>query len=181
MTIAQAASLLRRGMPVAAATDTVYGLCILPGDGFARRRLYAMKRRPPAMPMAALFADMEEARRYVRFTAAAKEALRAYPPGAVTVIVPLRAARYNRFFYVSGGALGVRFPASAPCRALIRACGGVIQATSANISGEPPARTAEEITRMFNIPVYGCGGTRPAGKPSAVIDCTEAEPRVIRA
>ena len=132
--------------------------------------------------MAALFADKREAGRYVRFTRAAEAALGVYSPGNVTVIVPLRATRFNRFFHVNRGTLGIRFPASESCRSLIRACGGVIQATSANISGESPAQTPEEIKALFNgIAVYGAEYAQPAGTPSAVIDCTGEEQRVIRA
>jgi len=34
-------------------------------------------------------------------------------------------------------------------RSLVRACGGALTATSANVSGQPPARTAKEVENYF--------------------------------
>ncbi|HEY6232239.1 MAG TPA: Sua5/YciO/YrdC/YwlC family protein, partial [Pyrinomonadaceae bacterium] len=55
---------------------------------------------------------------------------------------------------------------------LVRACGGALTATSANVSGEPPARTAREVAQYFpnEIDLIVDGGEVSASQPSTVLD-----------
>jgi tRNA A37 threonylcarbamoyladenosine synthetase subunit TsaC/SUA5/YrdC len=62
------------------------------------------------------------------------------------------------------------------CRAV-----GPIATTSANRHGEPPATTAEELAAALGswVEVVLDGGAC-VGDPSTVVDCTGAEPRLLR-
>jgi L-threonylcarbamoyladenylate synthase len=64
----------------------------------------------------------------------------------------------------------------------VRACGGALTATSANLAGEPPARTAEEVRRAFpdGLALIVDGGATQTEEPSTVLDVTRDEPRLIR-
>jgi L-threonylcarbamoyladenylate synthase len=78
--------------------------------------------------------------------------------------------------------LGVRLPDDDDVRSLVRACGGALTATSANVSGQPPARTAKEVENYFptGIDLIIDGGEATAIEPSTVLDLIGPEPRLIR-
>jgi hypothetical protein len=58
---------------------------------------------------------------------------------------------------------------------------GPITSTSANRTGEPPARTAEEVERLgLDIDAVLDGGRTPGGKPSTLIDLTAWPPACLR-
>jgi L-threonylcarbamoyladenylate synthase len=67
-------------------------------------------------------------------------------------------------------------------RALVRACGGALTATSANISGEPPAHTAKEVENYFprGIDLIIDGGEVTATDPSTILDVSGSKPRLLR-
>jgi L-threonylcarbamoyladenylate synthase len=78
--------------------------------------------------------------------------------------------------------LGVRLPDDEKVRSLVRACGGALTATSANVSGSPPARTAKEVENYFpeGIDLIIDGGEVTATQPSTVLDLSGSEARLIR-
>lgn len=172
---------MKNGRPIALQTDTVYGIAIIPGDNNARRRLYRMKRRPAHKRIAALCADISYASRIVNITPVASEILAAYAPGSVTVICRLRQRHSAAIFGSTDGTLGIRFPNHEGCQNIIRRCGGIIQASSANISGLPPALTDEDIRRYFpHVLIWSDPMHILSGTPSTVIDCTGHRERIIR-
>jgi L-threonylcarbamoyladenylate synthase len=67
-------------------------------------------------------------------------------------------------------------------RALVRACGGALTATSANPSGALPARAAQDVENYFptGIDLIVDGGDVTATKPSTVVDLSRQVPLVIR-
>jgi L-threonylcarbamoyladenylate synthase len=85
---------------------------------------------------------------------------------------------------VSGGtgSVGVRIPSHAVARALCRACGTPLTATSANISGTPPSADPDEIARTLGdrIDLLVDAGTTPGGPPSTIVDATGASARLVR-
>jgi L-threonylcarbamoyladenylate synthase len=79
------------------------------------------------------------------------------------------------------GTIGVRLPDNEEVRALVRACGGALTATSANLSGSPPARTAKETETYFpsGLGLIIDSGEVRATQPSTVLDLS-GKPRLIR-
>jgi tRNA A37 threonylcarbamoyladenosine synthetase subunit TsaC/SUA5/YrdC len=67
-------------------------------------------------------------------------------------------------------------------REFVRICGGALTATSANLSGEPPARTAHEVSRSFpeGLDLIVDGGTARGERPSTVLDLSGRLPRLLR-
>jgi L-threonylcarbamoyladenylate synthase len=80
------------------------------------------------------------------------------------------------------GTIGVRLPADEHARAIVRASGGALTATSANPSGLPPARNAEEAARYFpdGLALIIDGGPSLTELPSTVLDVTGDSPRLLR-
>jgi tRNA threonylcarbamoyl adenosine modification protein (Sua5/YciO/YrdC/YwlC family) len=78
--------------------------------------------------------------------------------------------------------VAVRLPDHDVTRALIRAAGGAAAATSANLSGQPPARSGEAALAALGDRVAAVldDGPAPGGVASTVVDCTVAPPRVLR-
>ena len=181
-TLAMALSFLRGGHVIAVPTDTVYGVA---ADGLnpdAVERLFAVKERPPERAIPLLLAEIEDVWHVIRsFPPGAHRLAQALWPGPLTLVLP---AREGLPKVLLGGkdTVGVRIPDHAWLRALIRQLSRPLAATSANISGRPPARTPEEVVTQLagRIPLVVDGGPAPEGVPSTVVDCTGPEPVILR-
>ena len=178
--IVAAADLLRRGLPVVLPTDTVYGVGVLPFDAAAVDRLYAVKGRPAEKGIPILLGDVADVAHVAGIIPPAAAALMAhFWPGPLTLIVPRRPELPANLS--PDDTIAVRVPDHAVTRALIRAAGGAVAATSANVSGQPPARAADEALLALGGRVAAVldDGPSPGGVASTVVDCT-VDPPVIR-
>jgi L-threonylcarbamoyladenylate synthase len=179
--IATAVAWLRRGLPVAFPTDTVYGVGVLPFDAAAIDRLYEAKGRPAEKGIPVLLADAGDVSRVAGDVGPAAQALMArYWPGPLTLVVPRRPELPDNLS--PDHTVAVRVPDHAAARALIRAAGGAVAASSANVSGQPPARTAGEALAALSgrVAVVLDDGSSPGGQASTVVDCTVEPPVVLR-
>ncbi len=180
--IAFAVSLLRSGHVIAVPTDTVYGVA---SDGLnpdAIRRLYEVKERPADKPIPLLLADIDDVWHVIRsFPAGAHRLAQAFWPGPLTLILPAR-PELPGVLLAGGDTVGVRIPAHNDLRKLIRRLGRPLAATSANLSGHPPALTAQDVLEQLGgrIPLILDGGRTPGGRPSTVVDCTGDDPVILR-
>lgn len=123
-------------------TDTVYGLGADPFNEKAIERLFAAKGRS-AKPVPVLCSSFQKAADLVELSMRGVELARDRWPGAFTIVAPLK-KRIPSILTQGTGNLGVRVPAHQGCLKLISACGGWLTGTSANLSGQPSARTAQE-------------------------------------
>ena len=89
--IAEAVALLCAGGIVAAPTETVYGLAARAADGVAVAKIYAAKGRPGFNPLIVHVADAAQAATLVEIDAVAAQLMAAFWPGALTLVLPLRA------------------------------------------------------------------------------------------
>jgi L-threonylcarbamoyladenylate synthase len=186
---AEAVAALENGAVVAIPTDTVYGIGVALGTPGGIERLFAAKGRPPDKAIALLVADAEQAAAIGELTPAACALAAAFWPGGLTLVVPRRTDRPLPPALTGGelapGAIptiGLRVPAHDGPRALARAL-GPLPTTSANRSGEPEARDADEIERLLGdaIDLVLDGGPAGGGPASTVVDVTAPEPRILRA
>jgi L-threonylcarbamoyladenylate synthase len=158
----EAGRLLREGAIVAFPTETVYGLGARADDPQAVQALYELKQRPPEKKMTVLIADPEDAARYaVPLSPVAAALARAFWPGPLTLVVPDG----------KGGEVGLRCPDCEPTRAMLRAAGVPVVAPSANLSGRPPATSAEEVLAVLDGKIAAVldGGPVRIGAPSSVV------------
>ena len=134
--LTRAADLLRAGSLVAMPTETVYGLAGDAGSDEAVAAIYAAKGRPSFNPLIAHVADMEMAQRLADFPPEALALARAFWPGPLTLVLPLRAGAAVAPRVTAGlPTLAIRMPAHPAARALLREFGGPLAAPSANPSG----------------------------------------------
>ncbi len=178
----EAARVLGRGGLVAFPTETFYGLGAAALDRRAVRRVFEVKGRPASMPLLVLVdSEAMVGRVAPEIPARARELITRHWPGALTLV--FRAAAGLPAELTAGtGTIGVRLPAHATARALVRALGAPVTAPSANPTGAEPPTTAGAVLAHFGdaLDLVLDGGPTPGGAPSTVVDVTVDPPRVIR-
>jgi L-threonylcarbamoyladenylate synthase len=178
--LGQAEELLRAGGLVAFPTDTVYGLGAMLFDAQAIEQLYIVKGRDAAKAIAVLVGDEGGLAQVAKaLSAVAARLARRFWPGPLTLVVAAHPALPANLSPLP--TVGVRMPDHPVALALLRRT-GPLAVTSANLSGEPSATTAEEVLAQLNgrIPLILDGGKTPGGLPSTVVDCTGSELVILR-
>jgi len=177
----EAARIIAGGGVIAFRTDTFYGLGADPFNRAAIARIIELKGREDRKPILLLISDADEVDRFIEQSSFFKLIAMGKWPAPLTLIgvsrpeVPIELTAGTK-------SLGVRLPDDEDVRALVRACGGALTATSANVSGQPPARTAKEVENYFpeGIDLIIDGGEATATEPSTVLDLSGTEARLIR-
>jgi L-threonylcarbamoyladenylate synthase len=185
----EAARVLAAGGLVAIPTDTVYGITVALETPGGIERLFAAKSRPPDKAIALLLADVDQATEIGVLTGAASLLAAKFWPGGLTLVVPRRTDRPLPAALTGGDlapgsipTVGLRVPAHDAPRALAWVV-GPLPTTSANRSGEPEARDADEIEARLGaaIDLILDGGPSAGGPASTVVDCTSERPVILRA
>ena len=177
----RAARTIAAGGLIAFRTDTFYGLGADPFNPPAIRQIVDLKGRD-GKPILLLIADPEEADRFiVEQDAQFKLLAESFWPGPLTIVSTANRG-LSKDLTAGTGTIGVRLPDHASLRDLIRLCGGALTATSANLTGAPPARTAEEVANYFQtgLDLILDSGETTATAASTVVDVTTSVPRLIR-
>ena len=180
--LAQAVAVLRRGGLVAFPTDTVYGVgahALLPN---AVARLYTAKVRPEGKAIPLLLGEATDMERVSRdLSPLAQRLMDAFWPGALTLVVP-RSSWLPDIVTAGGPTVAVRLPDHPLPRALARAVGVPLAATSANLSGQAEATTAVEVLAQLDgrIELLLDGGACAGGVASTVLDLTVQPPAILR-
>lgn len=174
---------LTDGGVVIAPTDTVYGILGSAADERAIRAIFDMKRRPEEKAFPIFVKDIADARRYAYISDAKAKFLERVWPGAVTAVFQ---HKEQLPALLTGGrdTIGVRMPDHAFLLRLLAEFPAPLAQTSANISSEPPAKTAAEAMEYFvksdiKPDLVIDGGAVP-GISSTVIDCTGVSPLILR-
>ena len=176
-----AAKVLREGGILVFPTETVFGIGARHDSEDAYRRLIEAKRRSPEKPISLMCSSLEEALSLVEATPLVRSVMEKFLPGELTVLAKGKAGLpwWND---LRTGVIGIRVPASSETRALLALAGAPCLVTSANISGEPPARTTREALSYFSDSADGImDGNVTSGTPSTIVDLSGAgEPRLVR-
>ena len=173
---------LRGGEVVAFPTDTVYGVGCDLWNPKAIEWLYWAKLRPKDIAIPVLVSAPEHVARVAReLPAPFKLLMEHFWPGALTLIVPRR-PEVPEVLCGSGPTIAVRMPDHSLALRLIEGMGGALAATSANLSGQPPATTATEVLAQLagRVAVVLDGGECPGGVPSSIIDLVADPPLLLR-
>lgn len=179
--IAAAAAAVKSGRLVVMPTDTVYGLGADAFDSAAVAALLAAKGRGRDMPVGVLVGSWHTIEGLVySLPDSAHELIRAFWPGAVSLVVQ-QAPSLRWDLGDARGTVMVRMPLHPVAIELLRQT-GPMAVSSANISGQPPATTAQEARDQLGglVDVYLDGGTAPRQAASTIVDLTGAAPRIIR-
>jgi len=180
--LGEAMRVLRAGGVVAFPTDTVYGVGCDLWSPVAVERLYAAKGRPPGLAIPVLVSSPEHVGLVAQDVPPAyAELVARFWPGALTVVVRRR-PEVPVVLTAGKPTVAVRMPAHDLALRLIAAVGGALAVTSANLSGRPPAETAEQVWADLGgrIALVIDGGRAPVGLPSSIVDLTFDPPRLLR-
>jgi L-threonylcarbamoyladenylate synthase len=153
-------------------SDTVYGVCCDPENEQAAQRLYELKGRPAARPAAVMFFALEPALAALpELPDTERRALQALLPGPVTLLFANRARRFAPACRTDPATLGLRVPQLPPALRALSSFNGAIMQSSANLSGQPAARSLEEVpdSILTGADLVLDGGELP-GRPSTVVD-----------
>jgi L-threonylcarbamoyladenylate synthase len=178
---ARAAEVIRAGGLLILPTDTIYGVAADLWQPRAVEALYAAKQRPPERAIPILLADPADmAQVALDVPEMAQRLAVAFWPGPLTIAVPKRPQIPP--VVSSLPTVGVRIPDHNAARAVIRACGGALAVTSANLSGQPGALTAAEAARALGgaVALVLDGGACPGGAASTVVEVSRGALRVLR-
>jgi L-threonylcarbamoyladenylate synthase len=177
-----AVSALRSGGIVGFPTETFYGLAVDPRSALAVKRIFELKRRGLDRPLPLIASGLDQIVDHVGTMTplALKLASRGWP-GPLTLIIPA-SPRLCEDVHLSTGTVAVRVSADPVARALASSAGHAVTSTSANISGDPPAATADRVAASFGagIDVLIDAGPAPAGLPSTIVDATGDVPVLVR-
>ena len=178
-TVHAAVAAIRARRPVILPTDTVYGLCAWPFRPEPVERVYRLKGRDEAKPIALLAGSIDAlVEALPELDVTLTEGLL---PGPYTLIVPNPSHRFPWLTGKTPETIGVRVPELPAEAATVLREVGVLAATSANAAGGPNPRRIEEIPAEMRA---ACGAVLDVGElpgvPSTVLDLTGDEPRVLR-
>ena len=173
--------ILQKGGVIAFPTDTVYGLGADAFNTRAVERVYEIKNRPKYQQVPLLIADVKQLTTLAEpIPEIAWLLARRFWPGGLTLVLP----KINSApaCLASGSTIAVRVPNHPVCLALIEGLGNSITGTSANISGQPAALTAQEVGQQLEgkVDFIINGGKCPGGKESTIVDVTHEPPTILR-
>jgi L-threonylcarbamoyladenylate synthase len=181
-TLRAVAEAVLRGGIVAFPTDTIYGLSCSLFDIGAVEMLARLKRRDPSHAVISLIPHPDQAWGLAsEVNEVAERLIARHWPGPLSLIFlasPLVPPRVRG----AGGTVALRCPRDTLCQRILDAIGGPVVSSSANLSGLPPARTAEEVVRTFGnqLDLVVDGGPRHVDRPSTLVDVSGPRPRLLR-
>ena len=173
---------IARGGVIAFRTDTFYGLGADPFNRDAVQRIKQLKGREENKPILLVLSELPAVTRFIVERTPTFDLLAGrFWPGPLTLISHAL-AELPAEITAGTKTVGVRLPDDDRVRALVRACGGALTATSANPSNEKPARTAQEVFSYFGneVDLIVDDGDAVTDQPSTVVDVCDVEPRLIR-
>lgn len=166
---------LSKGEFVVAPTDTIYGIL---ADALNYEAVQKLKRlrRPSGRPFLVLVPDVFWVRKLGLDVGRRATKLLAVP--SLTLILK---KKKNLYHWLGSQTVAVRCPKKGFIMNLLKDFGRPIVAPSANLEGEPPARTIEEAIDYFgdSVSLYVDGG-KIEGKPSTILELTDGDIKVIR-
>ena len=179
--IAAAVAAVLKGALVVLPTDTVYGVG---ADAFrpaAVQDLLAAKGRGRDMPPPVLVGSVRAASALVEDLGPyGQDLIDEFWPGGLTLIC--RASRSLKWdLGDTKGTVAVRMPQNEIALELL-AQTGPMAVSSANLTGQPAATTAEAAREQLgeSVEVYLDGGPCEADVPSTIVDLTGEMPRLLR-
>ena len=173
--------ILQQGGVIVYPTDTVYGLGADAFNSTAVERIYEIKNRPKHRQFPLLIADVERLATLAEpIPEIAWFLAKWFWPGGLTLVLPKIDSLPSHL--APGPTIAVRVPNHPVCLALIQCLGNPIIGTSANVSGQSAALTAEEVEQQLGgkIDFIINGGKCPGGKESTVVDVTHESPTILR-
>ena len=185
--LSKAVDILKKGGVIAYPTETFYALgvkCDLPRP---LKRLYELKKRPGEKAMPVIIGTRTALSGIVspewldHIPPFAQALMDRFWPGPLTLLFPAQEG-LPEDLTAGTGMIAVRMPGESFALPLTQHAGFPITATSANLSGTPPADSAEMVVHYFGkgIDLVIDGGQTPGGLPSTIVDVSGGRVTIVR-
>ena len=179
--IAETQKVLKGGGVIAFPTDTFFGLGANPYNTKAVDKIYSIKGRDPEKPLLLLIDSILKLDGLVEeISEASAKLIESFWPGPLTMLFkPKHTIPKN----ITTGLIGIRQPGNSITRKVLAELNYPLTAPSANISGEDPTTTAEQVKdRLGNkVDLILDAGICRGGEPSTLVDTTKTPVRLVRA
>ncbi|NIG36461.1 L-threonylcarbamoyladenylate synthase type 1 TsaC [Pantoea sp. ICBG 828] len=142
---------LQQQQVIAYPTEAVFGLGCDPDSESAVMALLTLKQRPVEKGLILIAADYAQLEPYIadsELTVPQRERMFASWPGPVTYVVPA-SPHTPRWLTGRFDSLAIRVSDHPQVQALCRGFGKPLVSTSANLTGQPPCRSAAEVAEQF--------------------------------
>jgi len=180
--IKEAAKVIADGGLVAYPTESFYGLGAEASNKPALKKLFKLKKRSLDHPVLVLTPSVEAVIQYVdNIPPVAGKLIKAFWPGGLTLVFKA-GPRVSNLLTAGTGKIGIRLSSHPLANALAKSVGVPISSTSANISGLPVCRNAEEVLNVFgqDLDLILDGGETVGWTGSTILDITVDPPLVLR-
>jgi len=179
--IKKAVEILGQGGVLLAPSDTVWALMCDYENQKALTAIFRLKNTNPR-PVAVLCESLESIEKLqVQLTPAARKIAGIFWPGPLTLVLNSSSKNIHHIAGVNNS-IGVRIPDSNELINFIKLYGKPVAATSANVSGQLPPKTFNDVPDLIKKKIaYTCKfNIIPSGKASTVIDCTSDKSLLLR-
>ncbi|MFH0806444.1 MAG: L-threonylcarbamoyladenylate synthase [Candidatus Brennerbacteria bacterium] len=162
--------ILNNGGVAVMPTDTILGVV---GSAVKRKtveRIYRLRKRSPKKPFIVLISSPRDIVKFgIRPDARVRAFLNQVWPGPISIIFPCPSLKFQ-YLHRGTKTLAFRVPKSTTLCILLKKTGPLV-APSANVEGQPPARTVGEAMRYFGdtVDVYASGKPK-RGTPSLLVE-----------
>ena len=170
----QALNALMDGEVIAYPTEGVFGVGCDPDNSEAVRKLLDLKQRPADKGLILIAASYQQLIPYIDESQLTQEQLirvKQSWPGPITWIMP-SSERVSRWVSGQHQSIAVRVTDHPLVQKMCNAFGKPLTSTSANLSGQPPCMTSEEVYMQFGYDQIAVleGQTGGREKPSEIRD-----------
>jgi L-threonylcarbamoyladenylate synthase len=169
----EAVAALRAGCVVAVATESWFALAADARSPSAVELLFRIKGRDFKHAVALMAPDVAHWRSCVKTVPPLAQVFaEAFWPGPLTLV--LEAVEHLDQRLVHAGTVGVRVPGPCAAADLVQRFGSALTASSANLAGEPPCRSSDEVRNVFGAWLERgvlriVDGQAPGGAPSTLV------------
>jgi L-threonylcarbamoyladenylate synthase len=180
--VLSAVKVLRSGGVVAFPTETFYGLGADISKETGIRKIFEVKSRGYHQPLLILIPSIRVLPRLVlEIPPPARTLISAFWPGGLTLVF-WAAHDLSPLLTAGTGKIGIRLSSHPLATAIAVALKGPITGTSANLTGNPPCKTAGETKRNLGamVDLIIDGGESAGGMSSTLVDVTATPPIIIR-
>lgn len=173
--IIKAVDALRRDEVVAYPTETVYGLAVNPFSDMALENLYRVKGRRDDNPVLLVIGRLEMLYDLVDFVSErAQKCINKFWPGPLSLLFS-PTTKLSKRLCGKSGKICIRWSSHPVSQRLSLMFGTAITSTSANKSGDMPAKSVSELIHLSGISVALDGGYLNTNYVSTVFDPESGE------
>ena len=177
--IIELVEILNNNGVISVPTDTVYGLCSISNSKESYNKLMDIKKRPNSKKLPIMCADKKQIEKFLVVDKKTERIIDTFMPGPLTLILKKK-ENIQIYSNDDSDTLAVRMATSEALRKIISKLDCPIFMSSANISGESPCTSLDEIEKTFPELDGMIEGNVVFGLSSTIVDCTSSSIKILR-